>query len=415
MSTGPGDLHRVAVVGVGAVTAAGVGAAPLFDACLAGRSLAVSHGSEEDPGPVRIATVVGPDFEPKDFLAHSEARRATRGVKIGFGAASLAVGQAGWDLTDEPMRSSVVVGTGLGDMLTEVIGHLEVLDTKGYLRTDPLIVPKFMPSALSSLISMKMGITGSCQTVSLACASGTAAIGDAMRLIRWGEADRVIAGGTESLINPLAIAAFARMGALSDRNDDPAAASRPFDADRNGFVMGEGAGFLALERADLAEARGAEILAFVSGYGATSDAFHLVAPREDGVGAVAAMRLALADAGLRPGDVGHINAHGTSTELNDRAEARAINEVFGLPGPAVYGPKGVVGHLIGGAGGVEAVIAVESVRRGVVPPTANYERPDPEISLDVVAGEPREIGPRAALSNSFAFGGHNATLAISPA
>jgi 3-oxoacyl-[acyl-carrier-protein] synthase II len=269
-----------------------------------------------------------------------------------------------------------------------------------------------MTNATGGLISIQFGWTGPSFTVTTACAAGANAIGEAGRLIREGSADVVLAGGVESSITPTAISAFARMGALSGRNDDPKRASRPFDKDRNGFVMGEGAAFLVLEEWERAEARGAEILGELLGYGRNCDAHHITAPSPGGVGAVACMTLALDDAGLEPSAVNHVNAHGTSTPLNDAAESEAIAKVFGDAPPPVTSIKGVTGHTIGAAGAVEAVASLLSLRKRLVPPVANYETPDPELTADVVHGAPREIGDGVAISNSFGFGGHNASLVL---
>jgi 3-oxoacyl-[acyl-carrier-protein] synthase II len=259
---------------------------------------------------------------------------------------------------------------------------------------------------------MELGWTGPNLCVATACAAGSNAVGEGVRLIRDGTADVVLAGGAEAVITPIAISAFARMGALSGRHDEPERASRPFDVDRDGFVMGEGAAFVVLERLDRALARGADIYGEVTGYGRNADAYHITAPSPGGSGAAACMQLALDDAGLSPAGVGHVNAHGTSTPLNDVSEAEAIVKVFGDAPPPVTSTKGVIGHLVGAAGAVEVVASFLALRDGVVPPTANHERTDPEIALDVVAGSARERqGP--VLSNSFGFGGHNATLVLS--
>jgi 3-oxoacyl-[acyl-carrier-protein] synthase II len=261
---------------------------------------------------------------------------------------------------------------------------------------------------------MHLGWTGPNICVATACAAGSHAIGEGARLIRDNTADVVLAGGAEAVVVPIAIAAFARMGALSGRHDDPARASRPFDAARDGFVMGEGAAFLVLERYDRALARGAHIYGEILGYGRNADAYHITAPSPGGSGATACMQLALEDAGLAPSDIGHVNAHGTSTPLNDASEAEAIVKVFNGSTPPVTSIKGVTGHLIAAAGAVECVASILAARDGVVPPTANHEQTDPNISIDVIAGSPRELrGP--VLSNSFGFGGHNATLVVGPA
>jgi 3-oxoacyl-[acyl-carrier-protein] synthase II len=286
------------------------------------------------------------------------------------------------------------------------------------MRVSPFLVPMMMANATAAHIGMHFGFNGANLCVTTACAAGAHAIGEAARLIREGAADVVIAGGTEAAITPVGLAAFHRMGALSGRGDDPARASRPFDKDRDGFVMGEGAGFLVLEPWDRAVARGARILGEVAGYARTCDAFHITAPAPGGAGAVASMQQALDDAGLSPSAVGHVNAHGTSTPLNDASEAEAIVKVFGDDAPPVTSIKGCTGHLIGAAGAVEAIAALLSLSNRMVPPTANHEEPEPAITVDVVNGTPRPLADRdrvAAVSNSFGFGGHNATLVLLPA
>lgn len=405
--------RRVAVTGIGAITAGGRDVRGLWEALLLGQSLAVDLPSvAERYGPVHIGCLVA-DFDPSTHLAHPELRRTDLTTQLGVCAGMDAVADAGWETTGGD-RTAIVVGTGLGGMIRPFLSAVDTLEAKGYMRVNPLTVPLIMPNATAGWLSMKLGVTGMATTVSQACSSGAAAIGDAARLVASGVVDRAVAGGVDALIHPLVVAAFARMGALSARNDEPERASRPFDRDRDGFVMGEGAGFVTLETVDAVEARGGRVRARVTGYGATSDAFHLVAPHEMGAGAIAAMRAALADAGLAPTDVAHINAHGTSTELNDRVEALAIRGVFGADAPPVTGNKGAIGHLVGAAGAVEAVAAIRSIETGLVPPTANHETPDPEIDLDIVAGSARSVAAGPVLSNSFAFGGHNVTLILEP-
>jgi 3-oxoacyl-[acyl-carrier-protein] synthase II len=267
-----------------------------------------------------------------------------------------------------------------------------------------------MPNATAALVAMRHGWSGPNLCIATACAAGGHAVGEAFRMVRDGSADVMLAGGAESVISPVTIAAFARMGALSTREDAPALASRPFDVDRDGFVMGEGAAFLVLERWDRAEARGARIIGEILGYGRNADAFHLTAPAPGGGGAVGCMELALEDAGLAASEIGHVNAHGTSTPLNDAAEAEAITKVFGsVP---VTANKGVTGHLIGGAGAVEALASLLSLGAGVIPPVANHTATDPDCTIDVVFGAPRPHDGRAVVSNSFGFGGHNASLVL---
>jgi 3-oxoacyl-[acyl-carrier-protein] synthase II len=271
-----------------------------------------------------------------------------------------------------------------------------------------------MANATAALIGMKFGWTGPNFCVATACAAGSHGVGEGARLIREGSADVVLAGGSEAAVTPIAIAAFARMGALSGRHDAPELASRPFDIARDGFVIGEGAAFLVLERWDRAVARGARIYGEVAGYGRNADAHHITAPSPGGVGAAACMQQALDDSGLTPSEIGHVNAHGTSTDLNDLAEAQAIRKVFGDDAPPVTSNKGVLGHMIAGAGAAEAVASMLSIRDGIVPPTANFENLGDDIALDVVAGSVREIGPQPVISNSFGFGGHNASLVLTP-
>jgi 3-oxoacyl-[acyl-carrier-protein] synthase II len=286
---------------------------------------------------------------------------------------------------------------------------------KGAMRVSPFLVPMMMSNATAAFIALQHGFTGPNFAVVTACAAGTNAIGEAVRLLRAGDADVVIAGGAESSITPVGLAAFNRMGALSRRKDDPAHASRPFDVGRDGFVMGEGAGMLVLEPWDRAVARGARIYGGVAGYGRNTDAYHITAPSPGGEGAVRCMQLALEDAGLAPGDIGHVNAHGTSTPLNDAAEAEAVVKVFGSA-PPLSSVKGATGHLIGAAGAVEAIASVLAMEAGAVWPTANFTDADPALPpIDVVHGAPRPLDAAPALSNSFGFGGHNASLVLTPA
>jgi 3-oxoacyl-[acyl-carrier-protein] synthase II len=308
----------------------------------------------------------------------------------------------------------VIAATGVGGLETMEINESTFLE-RGASRVSPFFVPMMMPNATAGVVAMQLGWTGPNLCVATACAAGAHAIGEGVRLIRDGTADVVMAGGTEAAVTPLTIAAFARMGALSSRNDAPERASRPFDADRDGFVIGEGAGCVVLEPLERARARGATIYGEVAGYGRNADAYHITAPSPGGAGAAVCMQLALDDAGVEPSAIGHVNAHGTSTPLNDAAEAEAVRKVFGDSAPVVTSTKGVTGHLIGAAGAVEAVAALLSVRDGIVPPTANLEKLGDDIELDVVAGSPREIGPKPAISNSFGFGGHNACLVIAAA
>ncbi len=351
-------------------------------------------------------------FDPEPYVGPKEVRRTDRVALLGIAASSdaLAAATATAPLDVEPVRCGVVAGSGIGGIRTleqQILTYAE----KGPSKVGPFLVPMMMANATAALIGIRNGFSGPNTAVATACATGANAIGEGARLVRDGMADVVIAGGTEACVTPVTMAAFARMGALS-RNPDPSAASRPFDDDRDGFVMGEGAAFVVLERYDNAVARGAEILGEVAGYGMTCDAHHITAPIEDGSGAVAAIEMALADAGLPASAIGHINAHGTSTPHNDSAEAAALAKVFGPRAVPVTSGKGVTGHLIGAAGAVEAVAALVAADRGLVPPTANHAHTD--LPVDVVAGEARSIERAPAVSTSFAFGGHNVALVLAP-
>ncbi|MEY2566729.1 MAG: 3-oxoacyl-[acyl-carrier-protein] synthase [Actinomycetota bacterium] len=405
--------NRVAVTGLGVKTPAGTDIASFWDTLLAGRSMAAAiEGIDASDLPVRFACEVK-GFDPADYLGHKEARRADRVTQLGVGAAADAVADAG-ELDADPSRCGVVVGTGIGGLRTQEAEE-RVMFERGPSKVSPLLVPMMMPNATAALVAMRHGWSGPNLCIATACAAGGHAVGEAFRMVRDGSADVMLTGGAESVISPVTIAAFARMGALSTREETPELASRPFDADRDGFVMGEGAAFLVLERWDRAVARGARIHGEVLGYGCNADAFHLTAPAPGGGGAVACMELALEDAGLTPADIGHVNAHGTSTPLNDGAEAEAITKVFGAGGVPVTANKGVTGHLIGAAGAAEAVASLLALAAGVVPPVANHVTTDPDIVVDVVHGEARAHDGRPVISNSFGFGGHNASLVFGAA
>jgi len=404
----------VAVTGMGLKTPVGLDLAAFWAGLCSGRSAAgpiTQFDTSEHP--VTFACEVG-GFDVGTYLSPKEAAHLDRVTQLGFAAAVDALAQAG-DLGADPARVAVVAGTGVGGLITlekEVTKYAE----KGAMRVSPFLVPMMMSNATAAFIALQHGFTGPNFCVVTACAAGANAIGEAARLLRSGEADVVIAGGAESSITPVGLAAFNRMGALSRRRDDPATASRPFDADRDGFVMGEGAGFLVLEPWDRAVARGARIYGGIGGYGRNTDAYHITAPSPGGDGAVRCMQLALEDAGLAPGEIGHVNAHGTSTPLNDAAEAEAITKVFGGSPPPVSSVKGSTGHLIGAAGAVEAIASLLAITAGALFPTANHERPEPALApVDVVHGAPRPLAPAPALSNSFGFGGHNASLVLVPA
>ena len=404
--------RRVVVTGIGAQTPAGITVASMWDRLLTGVSCA-ARITRYDPSAltVQIGCEVT-EFAADRYLSTKEARRVDRIAQLGFAAAADALADAG-SLNTDPAMCAVVAGVGIGGLIT-LEEQIEILVTKGPNRVSPMTVPMMMPNATSALVSMQFGWTGPNTTVATACAAGTNAIGDAAQMIRYGESDVVLALGAESCMTPVAISAFGRMTALSNRNDEPHLASRPFDVGRDGFVMGEGAGALVLESLDHALARGATIYAEIVGYGRNSDAHHITAPSPGGVGAAACMQLALNDAGLQPSAIVHINAHGTSTPLNDAAEAEAIEKTFAGYRPVVTSTKGVTGHMIGAAGAVEAIAAILAMRDCTAPPTANLETLDPEVNLDVVRDAPRAIDRGPVMSNSFGFGGHNASLIFAP-
>jgi 3-oxoacyl-[acyl-carrier-protein] synthase II len=403
---------RVAVTGMGVKTPAGNDLATFWNTLASGRSCAATITRlDPSPLPVRFGCEVR-DFDPAAYLGPKEARRVDRVTQLGFAAAADALADAG-EIGADPARSAVIMGTGIGGLITleEQIG---VYQSKGAARVSPFLVPMMMANATAGTIAMQFGWTGPNLCIATACAASANAIGEAVRLVRDGSADVVMTGGTESCMTPTAISAFARMTALSTRNDDPERASRPFDAARDGFVMGEGAAALVLERWDRAVARGARIHGEIVGYGRNADAYHITAPSPGGEGASACMQLALEDAQLAPSAIGHVNAHGTSTPLNDAAEAEAIRKVFGDTSPPVTSTKGVTGHLIGAAGATEAIASLLALAHGEIPPTANFEHLGDDIALDIVAGSVRTFAPAPVVSNSFGFGGHNATLVFAP-
>jgi len=390
-SDGPIRGRRVAITGLGAVTCCGSGVEALWDGLL--------HPSVTG-GEVR-------DFDPEQWLGPKEVRQLDPFAQFAIASADMAVADAG-DLEADPAKAGVIFATGVGgfETLTDQVG---VFNEKGARRVSPRLVPMMMANAACAGISMRLGWRGPSECIVTACAAGTHAIGAAARLVASGRCDVAIGGGSEAGMNAVAVAAFSNMTALSSSGH-----SRPFDARRDGFVITEGAGALVLEDWDRAVARGATIYAELAGAASTADAHHITAPAPDGSGAIACMELALADAGITVTDVGHINAHGTSTPLNDLAESRAIGKVFGEPGPLVTSTKGVTGHGLAAAGAIEAVAAVLTIHHATIPPTAGYEEPDPEITMRIVHGEPMAWDPTAVLSNSFGFGGHNGCLVFLP-
>ena len=407
--------RRVAVTGLGVKAPAGADLESYWAAVKEGRPSAGPirrFDASVLPEQFRFACEV-PEFDLEPYFDFKEARRADRCTHLGVAAALDAVADAG-ELGADPARCGVFTGSGVGGLMSmeEQDG---VLRARGSDRVSPFLVPAMMANATAATAGMKLGWTGPNLCVSTACAAGTHAIGEAGLLIRYGMADVMLAGGTEASITPLAMSAFGRMGALSSRVHDMQRASRPFDPDRDGFVMGEGAGFLVLEDWDHAVARGARIYGELLGYARNTDAYHITAPVPGGAGAAACMQQALADAGVEPSHVAHINAHGTSTPLNDASEAQAMVKVFGERAVPVTSGKGVTGHLVAGAGAIEAVATFLALRDGVVAPTANHERDDPDLAIDVVSGQARPVTPGPVVSNSFGFGGHNATVVLGPA
>jgi len=398
---------RVVITGVGAITPLGVGARTLFDRWVAGEC-----GLADGVGRCR-------EFEPTELLSSKELRRSDRFAQLAIGASEEAFRDAGWadGIPYDPDRVGCVIGTGIGGLGT-FEGQHDILRDRGAKLVSPLAVPLMMANAGSAAVAMRYGLKGQAATTVSACAAGTDALGAAARMIRLGEVDAVVAGGAEATLTPLALAAFAAMGATS-----PSGISRPFDARRDGFVMGEGAGTLILEEAEAAEARGARVLGEIKGYGASADAFHLTAPEPGGGGAARAISRALADASVTAEDVDYVNAHGTSTPLNDRAETEALKAALGdrAARVPVSSTKSAVGHLLGAAGAIEAIATIYALAERVAPPTLGYGEPDEGLDLDYVTDGARPLaerqngsGPRPgiALSNSFGFGGHNAVLVL---
>ncbi len=402
---------RVVVTGIGVISAIGSSRHEFWSALVNGVSgVRGITAFDASPYTTRIASEV-PGFDPLAYLPRKLAGRMARNSQMAVGAATDAVKDAGLDLSREPAhRVGCCIGTAAGDYNELEEQHRAFLE-RGPKAISPFCVPKVIPNMPASNVAIALGVHGPNFAAVSACATGAHSIGMALAVLRAGQADVMLAGGVESTITPFVLNGYSAMGALSRRNDDPARASRPFDRDRDGFVMGEGAGVLVLETLDHARARGAEAIAELAGFGMTSDAFSLAQPDPDGRWAAAAMTAALSDAGLDASDVQYINAHGTSTKANDRTESRAILTVFAAP-PAVSSIKSMLGHTLGAAGAIEAAATALTVAHGVVPPTINFETPDAECPLDVVPNTAREMRVNAALSNSFGFGGQNGVLAF---
>jgi 3-oxoacyl-[acyl-carrier-protein] synthase II len=406
--------RRVVITGMGAVTPLGVSMDAFWDGLIEARS-GVSRVSIFDASthPVKIGAECR-TFHPADHLDRKTFKRLDRFVQFALVASREAVKEAGLEMDDvDACRAAIIYGTGIGGLAELEDQHARLL-TRGPAKVSPFTIPKLMVNAASANISMAFGIKGESLAVSSACASASSAMARALAIIRRNEADVVFTGGSEAALTPLALAAFASMKALSSRNDDPEHASRPFDRDRDGFVLGEGAATLIFEELEHAKKRRATILAEVLGYGATSDAGHITQPDEEGEGAAGAIRASLKDAAIDPDQVDYINAHGTGTPLGDIAESKAISRVFGDHAKrlTISSTKSAIGHLLGASGGVELVATVRAIQNGVIPPTLNLDNPDEGCDLDYCPHTARDKSIRIALSNSFGFGGHNACILL---
>ena len=401
--------RRVVVTGIGVVSPLGLDAASTWEALASGRP-GVGKISLFDAGdyPVRIAAEL-PGFEPETVFGRRRARHLDRVGQMALVAAGEAVAASGMDVSAGSERVGTVWGTGIGGIRSLEDG-MDVLNERGPDWVNPYLLPMMIPNMVAGNVSMEFGLRGYSTCLVTACSASAHAVGESLDLIRAGRVDAVVCGGSEAPITRVGVAGFASMKALSTRNDDPAAASRPFDAGRDGFVMGEAAACLILEERERALDRNAPILAELVGYGATSDAYHVTQPHPEADGAVRAMRDALADAGVGPEAIGYVNAHGTSTPPNDRIETLALKRVFGASVPPVSSTKSMTGHTLGAAGALEAAICVMALQHQLLPPTINQEQPDPDCDLDYVANVARPAPLEVALTNSFGFGGHNATL-----
>ncbi|MEG6566011.1 beta-ketoacyl-ACP synthase II [Thermoanaerobacterium saccharolyticum] len=404
-------MNRVVITGIGAITPIGNNIDDLWNSLINGKS-GIDRISRFDVSsyPTKLAAEVK-DFEPTDYIDKKEAKRMDRFTQFALASAKMALADSGLDLASEDLdRIGVVYGSGIGGIET-LENQQNILRDKGPGRVSPFFVPMMIADMAAGLISITFGLKGHNETIVNACASSSNAIGDAFKVVERGDADVIVTGGSEAAITPLAIAGFCSMKAMST-NEDPKTACRPFDANRDGFIMGEGSATLVLESLDHALKRGAKIYCEIVGYGATADAYHITAPAPLGEGAARAMKLALKDAGIAPNDIDYINAHGTSTEYNDKYETMAIKNVFGEHAYKlkISSTKSMTGHMLGASGAVEAVATILAIKNGIVPPTINYETPDPECDLDYVPNKALKMDVSYALSNSFGFGGHNASL-----
>ena len=403
--------RRVVVTGIGCISPLGIGVDETWKGIVEGRS-GITRITKFDPSnlPSQIAGEVK-NFKPQDFMSEKLVSRVDTFIQYAIASARMALEDAKLGDVELGDRAGVVIGVGMGGV-GQVEHYTRILDEKGYKRVTPFFIPMIIPNMAAGQVAILFGAKGPNLAVCTACAAGNHAIGEAYRMIKKGLIDIAICGGTESLITPLTVAGFSVMKALSTRNDEPEKASRPFDAKRDGFVIAEGSGILILEELTHAQKRGAKVYAELIGYGANCDAYHMTAPSPDGEGAANCMKLALEDANILPNEVDYINAHGTSTPLNDVAETKAIKKVFGKHAYKlmVSSTKSMTGHLLGGAGGLEAVITVKALETGIVPPTINLEEPDPECDLDYVPNQARKANIKVAMSNAFGFGGTNACL-----
>ncbi|WP_067621335.1 beta-ketoacyl-ACP synthase II [Alicyclobacillus acidiphilus] len=405
-------VRRVVVTGLGAVTPVGNDVPTFWQSLVAGKSgIREIDRFDTSEYPCKIAGLVT-DFDPERYVDKKELRHMDMFTQYALYAAHEAVKHSGLVITDENRnRIGVYIGSGIGGIGT-TLSNYRILLERGPKRVSPFLVPMMIGDMATGQVSIEFGVGGPNSSTVSACATGSNAIGDAFKIIERGAADAMIAGGAEAAVVDIALAGFSNMKALSTRNDDPTGASRPFEKDRDGFVMGEGAGILILESLEHAQARGAKILAEIVGYGMSGDAYHVTAPAPGGDGAIRAMQAALDDAGLQTTDIDYINAHGTSTEFNDRIETLAVKRLFGDHAYrlAMSSIKSMTGHLLGAAGGVEAVACVMTLLEGILPPTTNYHTPDPECDLDYVPNVARKQDVQVVMSNSFGFGGHNASL-----
>ncbi len=411
------EKRRVVITGLGAVTPCGVGVDKFWKSMLEGKSgITTIERMDTEKQTVKIAgEIKDKDFNPEDYIDPKEAKRMDRFTQFAVAAADEAIADAKLDEAGyDPYRIGVIVSSAAGGFNTFEKSHCTMID-RGPTKASPFTVPMLIVDMASGRISIKHGYKGINKVVVSACATGTHSVGDAFRSIQWGDADVIVAGGCEATITTLGVGGFTACRALSKRNDEPQKASRPYDKDRDGFVMGEGAGVLVLEEYEHAKARGAHIYAEIVGYGQTADAHDIVAPDPEGKGALKAMEIALEDAGMKPEDIDYINPHGTSTGLGDMAESHAIAQIFGdkekNPNLLVSSTKSMHGHMLGATGAVEALVCVKTITDGKVPPTINLDNQDEHVAnLDYVPHKMREKKVRAALTNSFGFGGHNATL-----